>query len=410
MDRGFLQEIIRSAIISIKANKLRSILTTLGIIIGVTTVIAVVSTIQGINKKVSSTFSSLGADVIYIQKFPWVMGGPQTRPGGWRRYWSRKDITLNEFNYLKTHCSSIEFITPSISYRTTLKNKDKTVEDVEITGTGSELPKINQQDVEFGRFFTVDDVQFRRAVCVVGKDIVKNLFPNEEVLGKTLVINGLRCLIIGILEEKGNVMGRSMDNVVAIPHTTFQKIFGYNRSFSILILSKDKENAIEEIRFLLRNYRHVKEGEEDDFAINTSDALLKGWNELTRTIFLVMIGIASVALIVGGIGIMNIMLVSVTERTREIGIRKAIGAKKTEVLLQFLTEAIIISLVGGILGIMIGVLVFLIVSGIANLPFSIPFWIVILGFVFSSIVGIFFGFYPAKVASELNPVEALRYE
>ncbi len=410
MDRGFLQEIVRSAIISIKANKLRSILTTLGIIIGVTTVIAVVSTIQGIQKKVSSTFSSLGADVIYIQKFPWVMGGPQTRPGGWRRYWSRKDITLGEYNYLKTHASSIEFITPSINYRTTLKNKDKTVEDAEIVGTGSELPKINQQDVEFGRFFTDDDVLFRRAVCVVGKDIVKNLFPNEEVLGNTLIINGLRCLIIGVLEEKGNVMGRSMDNVVVIPYTTFQKIFGFNRSFSILILAKDKENAIEEVRFLLRNYRHVKEGQEDDFAINTSDALIKGWNELTRTIFLVMIGIASVALIVGGIGIMNIMLVSVTERTREIGIRKAIGAKKNEILLQFLTEAVIISLIGGILGIVVGILVFSAVSGIAKLPFSIPFWIVILGFAFSSIVGIFFGFYPAKVASELNPVEALRYE
>ncbi len=272
MDRGFLQEIFRSAVISIKANKLRSILTTLGIIIGVTTVIAVVSTIQGIQKKVASTFSALGTDVIYIQKFPWVMGGPQGRPGGWRRYWSRKDITLGEYNYLKTHASSIDFITPEISYRTTLKNKDKTLENVEIVGTGSELPKINQQDVEFGRFFTDDDVQFRRAVCVVGKDVVKNLFPDEEVLGNNLVINGLRCLIIGVLEEKGNVMGRSMDNVVVIPYTTFQKIFGYNRSFSILILSKDKENAIEEVRFLMRNYRHVKEGDEDDFSINTSDA------------------------------------------------------------------------------------------------------------------------------------------
>jgi len=406
MDRGFLTELIRAAIESIRINKLRAFLTTLGIIIGVTTVIAVVSVIIGVQKKVTDTFSSIGADVIYIQKYPWVMGAR-------RKWWEirkRKDITFTEYNALKKYSTTIKYIAPEMHSRVSLKRGNKKVEAVEITGTTHILPKINQQYVETGRFLSEDDVRYRKNVCVIGTDVAENLFPEENPVGQYLKIAGNKFLVIGILEKKGNIFGQSMDNVAVIPYTTYQKIFGSRRSITIVALAENKDEAIEEIRWILRNVRKVPQGKPDDFSINTSDALIKQWNELTRSIFLVMIVVASVALIVGGIGIMNIMLVSVTERTREIGIRKAIGAKKKEILVQFLIEAVIVSLGGGIIGILLGFLLAKLSSIFANLPFAMPIWLVLLGFLFSSLVGVFFGFYPAKKAAELNPVEALRYE
>ncbi|HHE04649.1 ABC transporter permease [candidate division WOR-3 bacterium] len=406
MVRGFLTEVLRSAAESIRTNKLRAILTTLGIIIGVTTVIAVISVIAGIQNKVTSSFSSLGSNVIYVQKFPWVMG----RRMQWWKLRKRKDITLDDYKAIKEFATSISFVAPEMHTRYTLKRKDKKVEDVTITGTSYELPKINQQDVEYGRFLSADDINYRKNVCVLGKDVVDNLFPNTEPIGQYIRISGSRFLIIGVLEQKGQMLGQSMDNIAIIPYTTYEKIYGTRRSITIAILADDRESATEEVRWILRNKRHLKENQEDDFAINSSDALIKSWNQLTRSIFLVMIAIASVALIVGGIGIMNIMLVSVTERTREIGIRKAIGAKKKEILMQFLVESVIVSLLGGIIGIVFGFGIAKVVSVFANIPFAMPVWGILIGFFFSFIVGVFFGYYPARKASMLNPVEALRYE
>ena len=341
MDRGFLLESLRSAIEAIKTNKLRSLLTTLGIIIGVTTVISVISVITGLKQKIATSFSSLGANVLYIQKYPWVMGGAGV---DWWKIRQRKNLGMEEYKALKEYGSSFTYVAPQISNRFDVKHGDKKVDGVSVDGTTEDFPEIMNQQVKLGRFLSTDDIQYRRDVCVLGNDVATTLFPDENPVGKTVRINGRVFTVIGLLEELGELMGQSMDNVAVIPYTTMTKFTGRRRSLTITVLAEDEDEAREEIRWILRRVRRVKEDEEDDFSINSAGALTRQFNQLTRALFIIMVGIAGISLVVGGIGIMNIMLVSVTERTREIGVRKAIGAKSSEILGQFLLESIMICL------------------------------------------------------------------
>ncbi len=407
MDRGFLAESVRSALEAIKTNKLRSLLTTLGIIIGVTTVIAVISVITGLKQQVASSFSSLGANVLYVQKFPWVMGG-----GGidWWKIRQRRDIGMQEVRALKEYGSAFKYVAPQISNRFEVKRGDKKASGVSIDGTTEDFPEIMNQRVKLGRFLSADDIQYRKDVCVLGNDVATTLFPDENPIGKNVRINGRLFTVIGLLEELGEMMGQSMDNVAIIPYTTMSKFTGIRRSITIAVLTEDEEEAREEIRWILRRTRKVKEDEEDDFSINSAGALTKQFNQLTKALFIIMIGIAGISLVVGGIGIMNIMLVSVTERTREIGVRKAIGAKSSEILGQFLLESVMICLVGGVIGVLLGFSLTKLISLAGKIPFGMPIWGILLGFGFSFVTGVFFGFYPARKAAALSPVEALRYE
>ncbi|MCK4322306.1 ABC transporter permease [candidate division WOR-3 bacterium] len=407
MDRGFLLESLRSALEAIKTNKLRSLLTTLGIIIGVTTVISVISVITGLKQKIATSFSSLGANVLYIQKYPWVMGGAGV---DWWKIRQRKNLGMEEYKALKEYGSSFTYVAPQISNRFDVKHGDKKVDGVSVDGTTEDFPKIMNQQVKLGRFLSTDDIQYRRDVCVLGNDVATTLFPDENPVGKTVRINGRVFTVIGLLEELGELMGQSMDNVAVIPYTTMTKFTGRRRSLTITVLAEDEDEAREEIRWILRRVRRVKEDEEDDFSINSAGALTRQFNQLTRALFIIMVGIAGISLVVGGIGIMNIMLVSVTERTREIGVRKAIGAKSSEILGQFLLESIMICFVGGFIGILLGFSLTKLISLTGNIPFGMPIWAILLGFGFSFIIGVFFGFYPARKAAALNPVEALRYE
>ncbi|MCK4526655.1 ABC transporter permease [candidate division WOR-3 bacterium] len=407
MDRGFLLESLRSAIEAIKTNKLRSLLTTLGIIIGVTTVIAVISVISGLKTQVASSFSTLGANVLYVQKYPWVMGGAGI---DWWKIRQRKDIGMDEFRALKEYGSSFKYVAPQITYRYDVKVGNKNARGVEVIGTTEHFPEIRDQGVKLGRFLSMDDIRYKRDICILGQDVVNTLYPDENPIGKVVRIKGRVLTVIGILKELGDLMGQSMDNVVVVPYTTMSKFVGRRRSITITVLAQDEEEASEEIRWILRRLRKVKPGEDDDFSINSSGAITKQFNELTRTMFIIMIGIAGISLVVGGIGIMNIMLVSVTERTREIGVRKAIGAKSSEILSQFLLESVMISFVGGIIGIFLGFSLTKLISTIGNMPFGMPIWSIVLGFSFSFFIGVFFGIYPARKAAALSPVEALRYE
>jgi len=407
MDRGFLLESLRSALEAIRTNKLRSLLTTLGIIIGVTTVISVISVITGLKQKIATSFSSLGANVLYIQKYPWVMGGAGV---DWWKIRQRKNLGMEEYKALKEYGSSFTYVAPQISNRFDVKHGDKKVDGVSVDGTTEDFPEIMNQQVKLGRFLSTDDIQYRRDVCVLGNDVATTLFPDENPVGKTVRINGRVFMVIGLLEELGELMGQSMDNVAVIPYTTMTKFTGRRRSLTITVLAEDEDEAREEIRWILRRVRRVKEDEEDDFSINSAGALTRQFNQLTRALFIIMVGIAGISLVVGGIGIMNIMLVSVTERTREIGVRKAIGAKSSEILGQFLLESIMICFVGGFIGILLGFSLTKLISLTGNIPFGMPIWAILLGFGFSFIIGVFFGFYPARKAAALNPVEALRYE
>ncbi len=411
MFRGFLIEILRSSIESIKANKLRSLLTTLGIVIGVMTVIGVMSVISGLKNNVANTFSQLGKNVLYVDKYPWSMGHMSREE--WDKIRKRDNIDTKELEALKEYGTSLEYVSPLVTRNLNMNRGEKEAAEVEINGTSEDFDRIRNRNVKLGRFLSKDDLKYKRHVCVLGTKVVETLFPDENPVGNKVKIQGRQFNVIGVLEEKGEMMGWNMDNVAVIPFTTMTEFTGRSdRSITIAIYAENEEEATEEIRWILRGARNLKPGEEDDFSINSSEALITQFNQLTKTIFLISIAIAAISLIVGGIGIMNIMLVSVSERTREIGVRKAIGAKSSEILGQFLMESVVICLVGGFLGILLGASLTKLISIMSNgnLPFYIPIWSIFLGFGFCCSIGIFFGYYPARKASKLSPVEALRYE
>lgn len=404
----FLIEIwegIKIALGALRTNKLRAFLTVLGIVVGVTTVIGIVSLTQGLDKAFGEQISSLGSDVLYVQKFNWF------DREGWEKYRNRKDITMDEVNALKRYSTLAAAISPSIGTRRTVKYGSASLESVSITGTDEE--KTGSAYPEYGRDLSALDVENRRNVCVIGWEVADKLFEGKNPLGEIIKITGHPFKIIGILEKQGSVFGHTLDQEVRIPIGVFFKIFGRHRSLTVQVKVKDTrllEQAKDEIRGILRRERRVSPGEEDDFAVNQMDLIVDMYNRLTGALYAAAIGVGAISLLVGGIGIMNIMLVSVTERTREIGIRKAIGARRRDVLWQFLIESVVISAVGGLIGIGAGFGLGKIIASISPLPTTVSLWSVFLGIGFSSAVGIFFGIYPASKAARLNPIEALRYE
>ncbi len=415
-----LFSLIKTATLGLRANRMRAFLTTLGIIIGVATVISMVSIIDGMNRYTYRVLGSLGSNTVYIQKWKWrVFGGRMSRKW-FREIAKRKDLTIEDAEALDK-LPAVEAAVPiqplngiTVSYL----DKDLDVEDA--LGTNSLYIPVAGYEIARGRNFIDQDNKLKRQVCIIGKYVVENLFEDgTDPIGKEINIGKYKFLVIGVLKERGQIMGRSMDNILIMPIRTAQKYFvsrRWRRVFSSLyILAKIKEGipmerGLSQIEDLLRVRRGLRFDQENDFAMNTQEALLQAWKKLTTGIFLAMIGIASLALLVGGIGIMNIMLVSVTERTREIGIRMAVGAKRREILIQFLLEAIFLTVVGGSVGVILG---FLIAKGVdlaTPLPSAMPIWSVILGLGFSALVGLFFGIYPASKASRMDPIEALRYE
>lgn len=413
--------VLKTATLGLRANRMRAILTTLGIIIGVATVISMISIVDGMNRYTYKVLGSLGTNTVYIQKWKWrVFGGRITRKW-FRDIAKRKDLTIGDAEAINM-LSSVEAAVPMQPVRglsAVFQSKDVDIGDA--LGTTPLYIPTAGYEIEEGRNLIEQDVSFRRQVCVIGRYVVENLFEEgQDPMGKAISIGKYKFLIVGVLKERGQIMGQSMDNILIMPITTAQKLFvstrkGYRVFTSLSILAKVKEGipvekGLEEIEELLRMRRGLRFDQDNDFAMNTQQALLDAWKKLTTGIFLAMIGIASLALLVGGIGIMNIMLVSVTERTREIGIRMAVGAKRKEILLQFLLEAIFLTVIGGSIGVLIGFSIAKAIDLATPLPSAMPLWSVILGLGFSAIVGLFFGIYPASKASKMDPIEALRYE
>jgi len=396
---------------SLKANKMRSILTTLGIIIGVMAVIGMMSIISGLQNQVEESLNILNSNAFQIQKYPAIQMGPRDR----EKYRNRKDLTYEETLFLREKMKYSKSVGAEV-WRGGMVIKfedEKTNPNTQLVGATKEYFENNTYYIENGRILNGDDIRYGRSVIVMGKDIVNVLFPYRNPVGESVKIDGRKYKIIGTLEKKGAIFGNSMDNIVIIPITTFFKVYGSNRSVQITVTALNSgvvDDAIEESIGLMRIVRKVPPGEPNDFEIFTNESLLKTFNDMTFIVKIVAIGIAAISLLVGGIGIMNIMLVTVTERTREIGIRKSIGAKRFDILRQFIVEAIFLASVGGVLGIVIGIGIGKLVSVVTPLPASIPIWAVVLGLGFSSIVGLFFGIYPAAKASKLDPVESLRYE
>lgn len=401
-----IRETLFSAVRTLLSHKLRTALTMLGIIIGSSALVAVMSLIAGLNSSVAAQFQSIGTDIISVGKYPWVQMGDQ------EDYGSRKDITIEDAEAIE-RLPSIGLVAPNIHTRRNISYEGTSVRFTLVSGSTPEYETIDNFPVEEGRFITNIDVDRRRQVAVIGADIVSELFPVLDPIGKDIRIGGKRFSVVGVLESKGEILGSSQDDIVIVPISTFEKAFGSRRSVVVdaqPVEGFPVDEAVEDIRQLMRVRRKVPRDEPDDFAVNTQDDLMSSYESLTGILYFAMTGIVGLALLVGGIGVMNVMLVSVAERTREIGVRKAIGARRRDITLQFLVEAIILTFLGGAVGIGVGAGLGLLVKAGTPLPAAVTPTSVVLAAGFALVTGLLFGVYPASRAGRLNPIEALRYE
>lgn len=413
----FIGELFRMAVNAIWTHKLRSFLTLIGIIAGVSSIIGVMTGISVIQNTIEEELSVLGGTVFQVQKW---LNGPSTREQRIRAA-KRRPTTVEHANMIRENVKTVDLVGPELwSFGHTVKYRDKqTNSNMTICGGTPEYPVNNTHYVGYGRNISNEDVAVSRSVVVIGYALAKEIFPWTDPIYKTIKIDGRKYTVIGVFEEKQSAFGSGFDNYILMPITKFQKIYGMydqggnRRSVNITVNAKSPDlihDAMEEVRALMRRDRGLKPNEEDDFTIFTSEGQIKTFNETTAGVKMGAFIIGIVALVVAGIGIMNIMLVSVTERTREIGVRKALGAKRKNILLQFLFEAIILSNIGGVIGVIVGFALGNLVSVFTDFAITIPLDWAVIGLAFCTGVGLIFGFWPAVKASKLIPVESLRYE
>lgn len=407
---NFLTEIKEGIVISlnsIRANKVRSFLATLGIVIGITTVTILQTAIEGINRAFEKSISAVGADVLYIQKFEWF------GKDDWEVYRNRRDITWQEYQTFSENMNGAESICPTVGSQGLVNYQDFTSENIPVFGTTEEYQRTLGLNVDDGRFFTKRESDGGWAVCVIGYDIKESFFQSVDPIGKVIQINGHNFKVIGTYAKMGSMLGLfSLDNRIIIPINKFFKLFGTRRSLTINVkaLTVDAmDDTKEEVRSVMKRARRIPVGGNDDFGVNQQEAFKQTYESLTGLIKTIGTAITLLSLIVGSIGIANIMFVSVKERTKEIGIRKAIGAKRVTIMLQFLIEAVTICVVGGLVGLLIALPISFIINAFL-LPTAMPLWVVVLALVISAFAGIVAGFFPALSASKLDPVDALRYE
>lgn len=404
------KEAVKIALQSLWANKLRSVLTLLGVVIGVSSVIAVITLTNGVNKYVATKVYGYGADVFTLSKnSPVIFSYEQ-----WLKFQKRKDIHLDDYYALQQQCKSCQSVGALLSTTGKVVYQNHSSNNTDIRGWTWNMPAISNINIAQGRSFVPADQQYGSRVALVGYDIVHDLMPQVNPLGREIRVDGEPYTIIGVGERQGTTLGFSQDNWVAVPVTAYQHTYGTNNSLVIYVkagaIGPQLERASDEARVILRARRHDRVGQDDSFEISTNQTFVGLWKQFSSTFLLVVIGIASISLIVGGIVIMNIMLVSVTERTREIGVRKALGARCKDVRLQFIIESGTMALVGGTIGILVGVGVATLVTAIIGFPSSVALWSVLLAVFVSGAIGVFFGVYPAHKAAMLDPIVALRSE
>ena len=398
---------IRIALSALRENKFRSTLTTLGIIIGIVAVTLMATAIEGLNRAFSTSISSLGSDVLYVDKMPWFTDED------FFKYNNRKEIRIKDAESIVRYASHVTAVAPVVTTHKTIKHREKSLERVMVLGTTASYRETANSYPEYGRFLSETDVRHSRNVAVIGTDVAENLYENEDPLGSKIRISGRPYKVIGILEKKGSLLGMmDLDSRVIIPVGTFGHSFGTRRRVSIEVKVDDPaylEESKDELIGIMRRIRRVHPSAEDDFSINQQSVFTDLYNDITGAIYGAGIVITALSLLVGGIGVMNIMLVSVTERTREIGIRKALGARRRSILFQFLIESSAICLLGGIIALAIGFGISLVIDKFL-LPTAMPLSWALLALVISVTIGVGFGMYPAAKASKLDPIEALRYE
>lgn len=402
------KEAVKIALQSLWANKLRSILTLLGVVIGVSSVIAVVTLINGANTYVTTKFASYGADVFTISKMPQII----TSSEQYERYQRRKNILYSDFLYVEENCTRCAGIGAMQSSTGTIVRGTQSVTDTRIRGYTWQMPSLQNLTIEQGRGFTEADEEHASHVAIIGTDIQDHLFAGVNPLGQELRVGGIPYTVIGISEKQGSTLGQSQDNWVGIPLTAYQRTYGSQTSLTIYVKAGSAglalDDAADEVRVLMRSQRHDAPGAPDSFELDTNNTLVGFFSTITNSFGAVAGGLALIALVVGGIVIMNIMLVSVTERTREIGIRKALGAKPRDILVQFLIESGTMALVGGLFGVIGGIAVAEAITIFAGFPSTVALWSVLAGLFMATSTGLFFGVYPARKAARLDPIVALR--
>ncbi|WP_433967217.1 ABC transporter permease [Tunturiibacter gelidiferens] len=402
------KEAIKIALQSLWANKLRSVLTLLGVVIGVASVIAVVTLVNGANVYVASKVNKYGADVFTISKQPQII----TSYDQYRAFQKRKNILLDDYKNVADNCKHCTDIGAQQTSVGKIVYGTKSSTDTVIRGNTWSMPEMQNLNIVQGRGFTPTDDEHASHVALVGSDIQENLLGGDDPIGKEIRVDGVPYMVIGLGEKQGKTLGQSQDNWVAVPLSTFQKTYGTAKTLTIYAKAGAGANALEmatdEGRQLMRSERHDRPGEDDSFTLETSDTFVGLWKSISSGFEAVAVAIAGISLVVGGIVIMNIMLVSVTERTREIGVRKALGAKRQDILIQFLIESASMALVGGLIGVIGGMGVAQIVTVLLGFPSSIAIWSIFAGLVVATSTGIFFGVYPARKAAELDPIVALR--
>ena len=403
-------EAFKLALQSLWSNKMRSILTLIGVVMGVASVIMVITLVNGANKYVSTKLSGYGADVFTVTRMSSVI----FTADDYFRYQKRKIVRIEDYEAIRDNCENCSETGALLSKSTNVVANGHSSNNTEIRGYTWTMLQLNNIDIALGRGFTPADDDHGTHDAIIGYDIVDNLMPDGDPIGKELRVDGIPYTIVGVGERQGKTLGQSQDNWVAIPISTYQQTYGYNDSVDIYARANGNaevmERAKDEVRVLMRSRRHNAPGTPDDFELETNDTFLDIWKQISGLFTWIVLGIASISLVVGGIVIMNIMLVSVTERTREIGVRKALGARQRDVLLQFLIESATMALVGGAIGVLFGVVVAKLITIVIGFPTNVQLWSVLLGLSMATITGIFFGVYPASKAAKLDPVTALRAE
>ena len=406
---GTAREAFWVALEALRSHKMRSFLTLLGVVIATTTLIVVMSIVNGMNVYIATHIANLGTNTFVLHQFKWAQGFDAFLKA--RRL--NKPIRIDDYEFLRDNVTDYQAISSIVPLEPgpEARYQGHTIDEVNMIGVTPSHMDIGREKVETGRYISEQDYDHNAHVCFIGQDLVDKFFPSTDPLGKEIIVSGQAFRVIGVAERVGTTFGVSQDNFVMIPLSTLRSNFVARPELMVFIKSPDSQHMMEledEVRALMRARRHTPYSEDDTFGINASDTLMEAWKNLTGTIFAVTIGIVAVFMVVGGIVIMNIMLASVTERTHEIGIRKSVGARRSDILWQFVIEAGVMSATGGVLGVMLAVVIARLVAMVFTA--SVPLSAVIIGVTLSTAVGLFFGIYPASQAARLDPIEALRTE
>jgi putative ABC transport system permease protein len=397
------------ALQAIWANKLRSFLTVLGNIVAVTSIIAVVSLIQGLNASVEDAIvSEVGADTFMVDRYPVTQS--QEEEDAVR---NNPRVTMADADAIRKYSTLVDSVMAQSRTSAEMKYRSEQLDSVQVQGLTREYASLPTTNVEQGRVITPSEFDSGRLVTILGYDTADRLFGSADPLGKKMTIAGIPFLVVGVAEKKGSIFGQSQDEYAIIPLPAFQRLFGSRRSLNLVVKPKDPSlarAAMDEATVALRIERRLKPSEKDNFGIFSSDTFLNIYDQATQGIFAVLVGVVGLSLVVGGIVIMNIMLMVVTERTREIGLRKALGARRKDIVWQILTESVTLSTFGGLVGTGIGFVIAMIIAAVSPLPAAVEIWSIVLGIGITAVVGLFFGLYPAMRAAALDPIEALRRE